>query len=39
MSQPVPVRILLEQLARLLPPVGKEPRRRLVPEKVFSGLY
>ena len=39
MSQPAPVRNLLAELAKLLPPVGQEPKRRLVPAKVFGGLY
>jgi hypothetical protein len=36
---PEPVTVLLQQLARMLPPVGQEPKRRLVPAKVFSDLY
>ncbi len=36
---PKPVAVVMDQLAQLLPPVGKEPKKRLVPEKVFRGLY
>ena len=36
---PRPVAAVLDQLARLLPPVGKEPKKKLVPEKVFRDLY
>jgi hypothetical protein len=36
---PKPVAVVLEHLKQMLPPVGKEPKKRLVPEKVFRGLY
>ena len=36
---PKPVAVALDHLAQMLPPVGKEPKKRLVPEKVFRDLY
>jgi hypothetical protein len=39
MTLPPEVAALLEQLARLLPPVGHEPPRRLRPASVFRGQY
>jgi hypothetical protein len=39
MRHPPEVVALLEQLARLLPPVGREPPRRGQPAYVFRGQY
>ncbi len=39
MTVPPEVAALLEQLARLLPPVGREPPKRVRPAGVFRGPY
>jgi hypothetical protein len=39
LSQPEPVVRVLTMLAKMLPPVGREPRLLWLPSRVFNGLY